>query len=188
MYARFPVVLALGLGLALALAACGAKETTYRVPSASMEPTLSIGDKVTAKRTDAIHVGDIIVFHPPAGADETPPRCGISTEGYEKARPCSTPTPGRSAVVFIKRVVATGGDTITIRNGHVYRNGQLTADDSITECTPARPLGCWYETPITIPANHYFVLGDNRGESDDSRFWGPVPDSYILGVTGSKKE
>jgi signal peptidase I len=80
---------------------------------------------------------------------------------------------------FIKRVVAGPGDRIRIDNGHVIRNGK-PAKESF-----ARPCGggdeCDYPTEITIPAGHYFMMGDNRGSSDDSRFWGPVPEKWIIG-------
>ena len=82
-------------------------------------------------------------------------------------------------MTFIKRVVAGPGDTITIINGHVIRNGVAETDLYILQCgdNPA----CTFRSPIKIPAGDYFMMGDNRGGSDDSRFWGPVPRAWIIG-------
>ena len=83
---------------------------------------------------------------------------------------------------FIKRVVGKPGDTIAIRNGHVFRNGKREKDPYINDtCNGDLGRGCNLPVPIKIPAGHWFMMGDNRGESDDSRFWGPVPRSWIIG-------
>jgi signal peptidase I len=77
----------------------------------------------------------------------------------------------------VKRIVGVPGDTIAVRNGHVIRNGKAAAEPFARECSgSACNLG-----PITIPKGSYFLMGDNRGNSDDSRFWGPVPRSWIIG-------
>ena len=91
-------------------------------------------------------------------------------------------TSTRADVNFIKRVVAGPGDTIYIKGGHVYRNGKREKDAYINStCANGDGRGCNFTTPITIPADHWFMMGDNRGESDDSRFWGPVPRKWIIG-------
>jgi signal peptidase I len=85
-------------------------------------------------------------------------------------------------VNFIKRVVGVPGDKIYIKGGHVYRNGRRESDGYISRsCESSDGRGCNFTTPITIPPGHWFMMGDNRGESDDSRFWGPVPRSWIIG-------
>jgi signal peptidase I len=85
-------------------------------------------------------------------------------------------------VNFIKRVVAGPGDTIRIVRGHVIRNGKRENDPYIADtCGSDANRGCTLSTPITIPPGHWFMMGDNRGESDDSRFWGPVPRNAIIG-------
>jgi len=159
---------------------------TYRIPSESMEPTLNIGQRVLVNRIGTHFgdpkVGDIIVFHPPAGADASqgqPPQCGAPDEGLGSARPCSTPTPQRSSQTFIKRVVGVGGDRIALRGGHVYRNGVREKDPYIRACGPEAQ--CDFPGTVTVPAGSFYMLGDNRGNSDDSRFWGPVPKKWIIG-------
>jgi signal peptidase I len=77
-------------------------------------------------------------------------------------------------------VVGLPGDTIYIRNGHVIRNGVAERDPYIAQCDGGE--GCNFLSPIKIPPGDYFMMGDNRGESDDSRFWGPVPKKWIIGV------
>jgi signal peptidase I len=76
--------------------------------------------------------------------------------------------------------VAGPGDTIYIKDGHVYRNGVREKDSYTEPCGDAD--GCNFLSPIKIPPGDYFMMGDNRGASDDSRFWGPVPDKWVIGV------
>jgi signal peptidase I len=176
------IIVAVALGLALAIQAFIVKP--YRIPSGSMEPTLAIGQRVLVNRIGMDFgnpsVGDIVVFHPPEGAESE--RCGKTTGPGEA---CSQPVAKESSVNFIKRVVAGPGDEIYISDGHVYRKAKGTSsfvrekDSYIRECG-ANPQ-CTYSKPIKVPAGHWFMMGDNRGESDDSRFWGPVPTSWIIG-------
>jgi len=176
------------LGVATCCAACGSSGTTrtYRQPSPSMLPTLKTGQRVTVSVDSqyAPKVGDIIAFHPPAGAIAAIAVCGNKGQGIGHKQACDTPTPKRSEQTFIKRVVAAPGDTITIINGHVYRNGKRENDFTYTLACGGGPA-CSYPSPITVPPQHYFVLGDNRGASDDSRFWGPVPRGWIIGKVRS---
>jgi signal peptidase I len=173
------VTVAIAVGLALLIQAFIVKP--YRIPSGSMEPTLAIGQRILANRMiDHPSIGDIVVFHPPAGADPQSAQCGDPNQGTGHEQACDTPTPQQSSQTFIKRVVAGPGDTIYIKDGHVYRNGKLQPDSFTYPCG-AGP-DCNFPKPITIPPGDYFMMGDNRGESDDSRFWGPVPDKWIIGV------
>ena len=80
---------------------------------------------------------------------------------------------------FIKRIVAGPGDTLSIRDGHPVVNGVMAKEDFINPCAPGED--CSFPKTITIPPNDYFMMGDNRGSSDDSRFWGPVPRDWIIG-------
>jgi len=156
----------------------------YRIPSPSMVPTLAVGQRVLTNRlTSSPSLGDIVVFHPPTGA--TPPGsaepiCGARDEGAGHGRACDAPTPGVSNQTFIKRVVAGPGDHVEIVSGHVFRNGVRQNDPYIAPCRASD--ACNFRTQIVIPAGHYFMMGDNRGASDDSRFWGPVPTGSIIGV------
>ena len=76
--------------------------------------------------------------------------------------------------------MAVPGDTLAIRDGHAVVNGKLQKESFINPCTDG--VGqCTYPRPIKIPPDHFFMMGDNRGESDDSRFWGPVPRKWIIG-------
>jgi signal peptidase I len=180
------LTVAIAVGLALLIQAFIVKP--YRIPSPSMVPTLAIGQRVLTNRlVNHPSVGDIVVFHPPAGADAQPPRCGNPnqgpgpTQGTKQAQACDQPTVHESTQTFIKRVVAGPGDTIYIADGHVYRNG-VREKDSYTEPCGNDASFCNFRAPIKIPPGHYFMMGDNRGASDDSRFWGPVPDKWVIGV------
>jgi signal peptidase I len=174
------VIVAVALGLALGIQAFLIKP--YRIPSESMEPTLDVGQRVLVNRIGNRFgdpkVGEVVVFHPPKGSDSD--TCGSTSRRSGQA--CDQPSRRRSDVNFIKRVVAGPGDTIFIKGGHVYRNGKREKDSYISNtCEGDQGRGCNFTTPITIPPNHWFMMGDNRGESDDSRFWGPVPRGWIIG-------
>jgi signal peptidase I len=173
------VIVAVAVFLALAVQAYAVKP--YRIPSGSMEPTLDVGERVLVQRfTHRLgsdpKVGQIIVFHPPAGADGVPAVCGGQTV---ENRPCDTPTEGRSDQTFIKRVVAVGGDTVMVRDGLAVRNGREQAAPFAAPCGDGD--GCDMTTPITVPEGMVFLMGDNRGNSDDSRFWGPIPIDWVIG-------
>jgi signal peptidase I len=172
------VIVVLALGLALAIQAWLIKP--YQIPSESMEPTLDVGQRVLVNRfvyhLSDPSVGDIVVFHPPVGAEDGT-ECGVQPKLGE---PCPQPTEARSDQNFIKRIVAGPGDRFSVENGHPVVNGEAKTDESyIVPCGSAAP--CNMPRTITIPPDHYFMMGDNRGASDDSRFWGPVPRDWIIG-------
>jgi signal peptidase I len=180
------VIVAVALGLALAIQAVFIKP--YKIPSGSMEPTLEIGQRVLVNRIGmklgGPHVGEIAVFHPPKEAREQV--CGPVAHIVKfGGAACSQPEPEQSSENFIKRIVAGPGDEIYIEGGHAFRKaaGKSTfvreKDSYIRECDSSPE--CNFPTPIKIPPGHWFMMGDNRGESDDSRFWGPVPTSWIIG-------
>jgi signal peptidase I len=173
------VIVAVAVGLALLIQAFIVKP--YRIPSGSMEPTLNVGQRVLVDRV-SYHfgdpgIGDIVVFHPPVGADSM--RCGDPHAGNGTARACPTPMPQESDANFIKRIVAGPGDRLSIRDGHPVVNGVEAKEDFINPCDD--PTECNFSKTITIPPHDYFMMGDNRGSSDDSRYWGPVPRSWIIG-------
>lgn len=155
----------------------------YQVPSATMMPTLRIGETILVDPSSyakgAPRIGDIIAFHPPAGADSATLLCGNPHEGLYHRQACGVPMAAASSQTFIKRVVAGPGDRVTLKNGGVIRNGSVEAEPFRVACAAASI--CTFPQPVTIPANEYFVLGDNRAASADSRYWGPVKRSWIIG-------
>ncbi len=164
------------LALAFAEGVQAAVVKPFRIPSGSMEPTLKIGQRVLVNRLvfdfHAPRRGDVVVFHPPNSLS-----CAVAVGGSE---PCPRGSEHPSSQYFVKRVIGLPGDRISIRDGHPVINGhELTDEPYITPCGLAAE--CNMPQTITIPPGHYFMMGDNRGDSDDSRFWGPIPESWIVG-------
>lgn len=155
----------------------------YQIPSPSMEPTLDEGQRILVNRI-TFHlggdpeIGDIVVFHPPVGATQQPAACG-APHGPES--PCPAPTPQEADENFVKRVVAGPGDRLRVANGIPIVNGE-PVDEPDWEVQPCGGgAGCDLPREITIPEDQYFMMGDNRGFSDDSRYWGPVPRDWMIG-------
>lgn len=128
------------------------------IPTPSMAPTLEMGDRLLVEKVTryfrAAQHGDIIVFRPPPALLERRPDLRDS---------------------FIKRVIAVGGDQIEIRGGVPYVNGKpLPEPTTVQQDTFQMP-------PLDVPPHSYFVMGDNRPDSFDSRFWGIVPDRHVIG-------
>lgn len=141
----------------------------YRIPSASMEPTLQIGDRVLVSRF-IYHLhdprrGDVIVFHPPGTGDNAIP--GATTE---------------AGVTFIKRIIGLPGETVVGRGGHVEICRAPSVGCHVLK-EPYLPDGERTASfgPTRVPPDRYFMMGDNRGDSDDSRQWGTLPRPYIIG-------
>ncbi len=170
------MIVAVALGLALGIQKFLIKP--YRIPSESMVPTLTVGQRVLVNRIghsfSKPEIGDVVVFHPPQGAESA--QCGVS---HPRQEVCPKAVQRKDDVNFIKRVVAGPGDTIKVIDGQVVRNGKPADEPFIEPCDPGG--GCNFPREVTIPAGEYFMMGDNRGSSDDSRFWGPVPDEWIIG-------
>jgi signal peptidase I len=157
--------------------ALGPKVKAYRVPSEAMVPTVQVGEHIMgnfdAYGDDAPKVGDIVLINPPTSAQEDS-QCGAQPEAGAM---CAKPTAGLAKVTFIKRVVGLPGDKLSLKDGRVIRNGRRLAEPYAAPCVGE---SCDFPKPITVPPGHYFTLGDNRGSSDDSRFWGPVPRKAVL--------
>ena len=135
--------------------------------------------------------GDISRGDRDAAIDERVSELEESETVRDDNQPCNKPTEGRSEQNFIKRLIAVGGDKLIVWRGCAIVNGE--ALESINEdSTATRSCDRWraglttkqrerLPDPITIPPDHYFMMGDNRGASDDSRFWGPIPREWIIG-------
>jgi len=144
-----------------------------------MEPTLHIGQRVLVNRFiyhfEDPSIGDVVVFHPPVGSEQAPGmQCGKPKLPNQA---CPVSTEDEASDNFIKRIVAGPGDTLAVRNGHPVVNGVEKTDEPYINPCPT----CTLSKPIKIPPDHYFMMGDNRGGSDDSREWGPIPRSWIIG-------
>ncbi len=181
------VIVATALFFALAIQAYAVKP--YVIPTPSMVPTLEVGQRVLVDRfSDRLggdpKLDDITVFMPPRGADSDGGQCGIAPEGPShdggprSRRSCSRPTAGAGSRPYIKRVVGMPGDRIAVRDGRVIPNGRPAAEPFAAPCGggPA-----WDLEQIVVAAGHYFLMGDNRDDSKDSRFWGTVPRAWIIG-------
>jgi signal peptidase I len=142
---------------------------TYLIPSGSMEPTLMINDRIMVDKISyhlhAIGRGDIVVFSTPPAEN-----CG-----------------GPAVADLVKRVIGLPGETIWVAGGQVYIDGKLLAEPWLTaeaqQDTAPGPSGPPYSLvrPYLIPAGHVYVMGDNRTVSCDSRYWGPIAESSIVG-------
>jgi signal peptidase I len=133
----------------------------YKIPAASMEPTLLVGDHILIDRRLSTHLpnrGDLIVFEFPMDLEKD----------------------------FIKRIVAVGGDSVEIRDKDLFVNGDHAKEIYVihkhTEVLPANQNQRDNFGPVTVPHNSFFVLGDNRDESYDSRFFGFVERSNVKGI------
>lgn len=169
-------IVAIALGLALLIQALLVKP--FRIPSQSMEPTLDVGQRVLVDRVRFRFrdpkVGDVVVFKPPRGADLN--ECGKQPRPQQA---CAVSTTTRSNTNFIKRIVAAPGDSISVKRGRVYIDGKLRDPWKINRSADCGI--CNLPKSLTVPAGEYYMMGDNRGESADSRVWGPVPRKWIIG-------
>ncbi len=144
----------------------------FTVPSATMAPAIGVGDTVVVNKWSydyrPVHRGDIVVFRTPPSED-----CG-----------------GPHVSDLIKRVVGLPGDTMSLTSGSkgfVLVDGKRLAEPWLSPgeqgTTYPGPSNAKYSLskPYRVPANEYFVLGDRRKDSCDSRYWGPISKSLIVG-------
>ena len=165
------------VALALALGIQAVLIKPYRIPSESMVPTLEIGQRVLVNRIannfSDPERGDVVVFKAPLEAQSNtcaePPPPGL---------PCVKASTRKGPETFIKRVVGLPGDKIRIENGQVTRNGEPEGNEAAQRCESG---DCTFSNEFTVPKGHYWLMGDNRGASSDSRVWGPVPREWIIG-------
>lgn len=169
-------IVVVALGLALGIQAFLVKP--FRIPSESMVPTLQVGQRVLVDRVSLRFSdperGDVMVFKPPVGADTS--ECGVN---HPEDQPCPRHTATKSKINFIKRVVGLPGDRLSVKRGRVYIDGKLQKEPFIRPSADCSI--CNLPRPITVPKGQYYMMGDNRGESADSREWGPVPKSWLIG-------
>ena len=172
------MIVAVALGLALAIQAFIVKP--YEIPSASMEPTLQIDQRVLVDRIgthfSSPTVGDIVVFHPPGSARPAPTPTRARTRHGEAAPQAVRRRRRRteSSQTYIKRVVGLPG-----RPPLDPRRPRATATASArptpTPCPASAPASAISRPRSSFPKGDYYMMGDNRPDSLDSRFWGPVP-------------
>ncbi len=171
------LILVLAVGVAILVRTFVAQ--AYWIPSGSMIPQLQINDRVVVSRLaydlHPVHRGDIVVFKSPPGVEPPVPQPsnvlarGIHDIGVALGF-------AQDQTVLIKRVIGLPGDRVEGRNGHVYINGELLVEPYLPKGTVTSTFG-----PVTVPPGHVFVMGDNRGDSLDSRVFGPIPESSIVG-------
>ena len=130
----------------------------FYVGSESMVPTLQVWDRLLINKLaydiEGPERGDIILFRDPEGGEEP----------------------------LIKRVVGFPGDQVAVRGGKLFLNGEPQKEPYVVEraCVRYQPKTCSFG-PATVPKGHVFVMGDNRANSYDSRFFGPVPEETLIG-------
>ncbi|MBT8164240.1 MAG: signal peptidase I [Acidimicrobiia bacterium] len=147
----------------------------FYIPSGSMIPTLEINDRVLVNklsyRFGAVERGDILVFDSPEAIDVERSFPARVFRSIGEATGLTSPE-----TVLIKRVVGLPGDTVAIVDGRVHVNGEPIAEPYLPEGVTMRDF-----EEVTIPADHVFMMGDNRNQSRDSRFFGAIPRDDIVG-------
>ena len=162
---------ALAIAIVLAFVIRSFIVQAYRIPSGSMLETLQIGDHILVNKMSynvRIPFTDIVLFY------TGEPKFGdVVVFRY----------PEDPSKDYIKRLIGLPGDTIELRGKALYRNGKLVSEPYVHYEHPEitdRPLIDQFG-PITVPENSYFMLGDNRDNSEDSRYWGFVTKDALLG-------
>ncbi|HET8930714.1 MAG TPA: signal peptidase I [Acidimicrobiales bacterium] len=151
----------------------------FRIPSGSMIPTLENGDRIVVNklsyRLHSVNRGDVVVF--------TTPDC----ESVDEPKWANCGTVGNYEDL-VKRVVAVPGDRLAIADDHVYVNGERLDEPYVNPgaaTVQQPPYGCGFTGtrahPFVIPDDMVFVMGDNRSDSLDSRCFGPIPESSLVG-------
>ncbi|HEX2729655.1 MAG TPA: signal peptidase I [Rubrobacteraceae bacterium] len=150
----------------------------FWIPSASMVHTLEINDRVLVNkfiyRFTEPQRGDIVVFQSVEGGPVSQePGLIDRITGFFNGGAATTPKKEE----LIKRVVGVPGDKISVQNGKLYVNNELQKEPYVNKDLPDRS----FFAPTTVPKGHVFCMGDNRANSRDSRFFGPVPKKNIEG-------
>ena len=151
----------------------------YWIPSASMVPQLKINDRVVVSRLaydlHAPRRGDIVVFKSPPGVEPPPvlPSNVVLRWFHDIGVGLGF---AQDQTVLIKRVIGLPGEQVEGRNGHVYVDGRLLVEPYLPRGVVTSDFG-----PTSVPRGRVFMMGDNRGNSLDSRYFGTVPETAIVG-------
>lgn len=171
--AELPVLLVIAAVIAFLVKSLVAQ--AFFIPSASMEPQLQVHDRVVvsklAYRLHRPRRGDIVVFDNPTGSPPAPaPLLRRVLVGVGVAQP--------STEEYIKRVVALPGERVEAHDGRVFVDGRLLVE-------PYLPAGVQTSSfaPRVVPPGRLWVMGDNRGNSSDSRVFGPIRAATVVGRT-----
>ena len=165
-------IVPIAIGLLLALLIKQFAFQFVRVDGPSMQPNLQNNERVVCLKQAKIHRGSVVVFD----ANGVDTQVSVKTE-------------------YVKRVIGLPGDTVEAKNGNLYVNGKKVDQSYISKSERSSGTGTWTLHSISqenswvlhngaykVPKGEYFVLGDHRSVSNDSRYWGFVPKSKIVGV------
>ncbi len=147
----------------------------FKIPTGSMEHNLLIGDHLLVNK---------FVFGPTAGAAE---QWVLPAGAVERGDVVVFKFPEEPERDFIKRVIGLPGETLEVRRKRVHIDGAPLDEPYLEGQQPVLPPGAVAVErrdtfgPVTIPDGHYFMMGDNRDNSQDSRYWGPLPHAYLKG-------
>ncbi|HWD07553.1 MAG TPA: signal peptidase I [Actinomycetota bacterium] len=154
----------------------------FYIPSGSMENTLLINDRILVSKFaydfSTPKPGQIVVFvAPPLATELPPPPAGFQRFVNTVRADLGLPSTSED---YIKRVVAVAGDTVEIRNARLSVNGHQVSEPYL-DANARQPTSMTDYGPYVVPAHDIFVMGDNRGDSQDSRYFGAIPVSSVVG-------
>jgi signal peptidase I len=158
----------------------------YKIPSGSMEPTLLVGDHIIVnKLIYGLRMPDSFFGMTPLAGEIPYGKYLFRLENVHRGDVVVFVFPEDPTKDFIKRVVAIPGDTVEVKDGILFLNGKNASDPHAFYSVPQNERSSASERdyfgPLTIPPGQYFMMGDNRDKSYDSRFWGTVSADAIEG-------
>ena len=164
------------IAVALALFARTWVFQAFKIPTGSMEPNLLIGDHLIVNKM--VHAPTLSAFE----------RAVLPRREIQRGEVIVFKFPVDPSRDFIKRVIGLPGDRLELRRKKIYVNGRMLDEPYVHFIVPPSPEGAARSDdlreeygPVTVPADQYFVMGDNRDNSQDGRYWGFLPASYIKG-------
>jgi len=175
-WAEVPVLVVAAVVLAVLVK--GFLVQAFYIPSRSMEPTLDVGDRVVVNRLSyrfgAPQRGQVVVFLRRTGDGAAAPQSALTWVRRALAQGFGGAPPGSEDL--IKRVIAGPGDVVQGSQGRVWVNGRALNEPYLRKGAFTSDFG-----PVKVPPGHYWVMGDNREDSSDSRVFGPIPHSSLVG-------